>query len=206
MGADAAPFGVVVAPLLLVAGFVYLLCPLLPLERSWARLALFAAVWGTGLRYLGWRFFDTVLPATGSTAQLGWIYFCFAVELAAFGDALILYLGFLRTTDRRREADAHEERLRGAPAGSLPTVDVFIPTYSEPFDVLEKTIVGALSLDYPNFSVWVLDDGRRPWLKAFCEAKGVGYITRPDNAHAKAGNINHALKHTGADFVAIFDA
>ena len=71
---------------------------------------------------------------------------------------------------------------------------------------MEKTIAGALCLDYPDFSVWVLDDGRRPWLKKFCEAKGVGYLTRPDNSHAKAGNINHALTKTHADFVAIFDA
>ena len=73
-------------------------------------------------------------------------------------------------------------------------------------EVLEKTITGVLCLDYPNFKAWVLDDGRRPWVKAFCEAKGVGYLTRPDNAHAKAGNINHALTKTSADFVAIFDA
>src|SRR4029077_1783132 len=80
------------------------------------------------------------------------------------------------------------------------------PTYNEPLEVLEKTITGALCLDYPNFSVWVLDDGRRPWLKAFCEAKGIGYLTRPDNSHAKAGNINHALTKTNAEFVAVFDA
>src|SRR5262249_27081427 len=38
------------------------------------------------------------------------------------------------------------------------------------------------------------------------ESKGVGYLTRPDNAHAKAGNINHALTKTNAEFIAIFDA
>ena len=89
---------------------------------------------------------------------------------------------------------------------SLPSVDVYIATYDEQLEVLEKTIVGALCLDYPNFKVWVLDDGRRPWLKEFCEAKGVGYITRPDNAHAKAGNINHALTKTNAEYFALFDA
>lgn len=39
-----------------------------------------------------------------------------------------------------------------------------IATYNEPLSVVEKTIVGALALDYPNFRVWVLDDGRRSWL------------------------------------------
>jgi cellulose synthase (UDP-forming) len=51
-----------------------------------------------------------------------------------------------------------------------------------------------------------LDDGRRPWLKEFCESKGAGYLTRSDNAHAKAGNINHALTKTDAELVAVFDA
>jgi cellulose synthase (UDP-forming) len=34
----------------------------------------------------------------------------------------------------------------------------------------------------------------------------VGYITRPDNKSAKAGNVNHALTLTDGEFVVIFDA
>ncbi|HEX8811060.1 MAG TPA: glycosyltransferase family 2 protein, partial [Terracidiphilus sp.] len=34
---------------------------------------------------------------------------------------------------------------------------------------------------------------------------GVGYVTRTDNKHAKAGNINAALKKMDAPYVAIFD-
>ena len=66
-------------------------------------------------------------------------------------------------------------------------------------------------INYRNFRVWVCDDGKRQWLKEFCEQHGVHYLTRSDNAHAKAGNINAALKVFGAhdeppDFVAILDA
>ena len=143
---------------------------------------------------------------TGEWYEVGWVYFSFAVEVLALFDALVLYLAFLRTSDRRSEADCHEARLRTLPPEQLPSVDVYVPTYDEPMEVLEKTITGVLCLDYPNFKAWVLDDGRRPWVKAFCEFKGVGYLTRPDNAHAKAGNINHALTKTSADFIAIFDA
>ena len=107
--------------------------------------------------------------------------------------------GALRPTRTRRGCEALDKT-------ALPSVDVYIPTYDEPIEVLEKTIVGALCIDYPNFNIWVLDDGRRSWLKQLCEAKGVGYLTRSDNAHAKAGNINHALTKTDAEFVAIFDA
>jgi cellulose synthase (UDP-forming) len=196
----------VFAPLMLVVGSIYVLGPLLPMARSWARRLVFAMVWLVVGWYLHWRLFTTVLPADGPWYELGWIWFCFTVELLAIGDALILYIVFLRKSDRGPEADAHEVHLRSMRRESLPSVDVYIPTYDEQLEVLEKTIVGALCLDYPNFRVWVLDDGRRPWLKAFCEAKGVGYITRPDNAHAKAGNINHALAKTNAEYLALFDA
>ena len=43
------------------------------------------------------------------------------------------------------------------------TVDLFIPTYNEPFEVLEKTITGALCLDYPHARVWILDDDPGPY-------------------------------------------
>jgi len=203
---EALSFAELTAPFLLVLASVYLLAPLLPLERSWARITVFAVVWLVIARYLNWRIFETILPAEGEWYEVGWVWFCFAVELLALADAFILYVTFLRTTDRRLEADAHEARLRTMPADQLPSVDVYIPTYNESIEVLEKTITGALCLDYANFKLWVLDDGRRPWLKEFCEAKGVGYLTRSDNSHAKAGNINHALTKTDADFVAIFDA
>jgi len=204
--ADDLPLFQLLAPLIFTIGVIYLLGPTLPLGRPWARLGIFCAVWATIFRYLDWRLFTTVLPAQGEWHEIAWVWLCFAVEVLALADAFILYVAFLRTSDRRVEADRHEARLRTLPPNELPSVDIYIPTYNEPIEVLEKTVTGALSLDYPNSRVWVLDDGRRSWLKSFCEEKGVGYLTRPDNRHAKAGNINHALTKTDAEFVAVFDA
>ena len=194
------------APALFIVGVIYLLVPTLPIARGWVRYAIFAIVSVSVCRYLYWRLFITLLPAHGTWYEVGWLWLCFSVELLVFADQFILYILFLRTSDRRAEADRHEARLRALPSDQLPSVDIYIPTYNEPINVLETSIVGALCLDYPNAKVWVLDDGRRPWLKEFCEAKGVGYINRPNNDHAKAGNINHALTRTSADFVAVFDA
>jgi cellulose synthase (UDP-forming) len=206
MNADALPVFELLGPLIFVIGAIYVLSPMLPLSRPWARVSVFAVVWLVIARYLEWRLFTTVMPVTGQWYQVGWVWVCFIVEALALFDALILYLAFLRTSDRHAEADTHEARLRALPPEELTWVDVYIPTYDESLEVLEKTITGAISLDYPNFKVWLLDDGRRPWLKEFCNTKGVGYLTRGDNAHAKAGNINHALTKTNADFIAIFDA
>jgi cellulose synthase (UDP-forming) len=206
MPVDLMPFFYVMAPIIFVTGAILILGPMLPLNKSWARYCLFGAVWIVVLRYLHWRLFDTVLAADGVWYELSWIWFFFCVELFAMFDAFILYLSFLRTTDRHAEADTHEARLRAQPKGSFPSLDIFITTYNEPKAVLEKTIVGALSVEYPNARVWVIDDGRRKWTKDLCEELGAGYIARPDNLGAKAGNINHALEHTNADFFSVFDA
>ncbi|WP_374058209.1 hypothetical protein [Candidatus Pantoea persica] len=34
---------------------------------------------------------------------------------------------------------------------------------------------------------------------------GVGYITRDDNSHAKAGNLNHTMTITKGDLIYVFD-
>jgi cellulose synthase (UDP-forming) len=206
MNAEALPVFELLGPLIFVIGAIYVLSPMLPLSRPWARTLVFTTVWLVIARYLEWRLFETVMPVTGEWYQVGWVWTCFVIEVLALFDAFILYLAFLRTSDRHAEADSHETRLRALPPEDLPWVDVYIPTYDESLEVLEKTITGAISLDYPNFKVWLLDDGRRSWLREYCNTKGVGYLTRGDNAHAKAGNINHALTKTNADFVAIFDA
>ncbi len=85
------------------------------------------------------------------------------------------------------------------------TVDIFIPTYNEDLSVLRMTILGALNVRYPH-ETWILDDGRRPELQQLCTEMGVHYLTRPDNRHHKAGNVNAAIAQTNGEFIAIFDA
>ena len=132
----------------------------------------------------------------------------FCVELGAFADILLFLVAMSRHVDRSAEADHLERAFFSRPQPGWPRVDVFIPTYNEPLDVLARTIIGALALDYPRdkLTVYVLDDKRRDWLKDYCAQKGAIHVTRPDNAHAKAGNMNNGLKVASGAFVAIFDA
>jgi cellulose synthase (UDP-forming) len=87
-------------------------------------------------------------------------------------------------------------------------VDVMIMTYNEELSLLKKTIAGCLNLEYPGnrLNIYLCDDGRRDAAKSLCNEFGIHYITRDDNQHAKAGNINNALKQTAGEFILLLDA
>jgi len=88
-----------------------------------------------------------------------------------------------------------------------PHVDILIPTYNEPLALVRYTALAANNIDYPpeKLHVYILDDGTREEFKEFALEAGVGYITRVEHNHAKAGNINHALTKMRSPYVAIFD-
>ena len=88
-----------------------------------------------------------------------------------------------------------------------PSVDIFVPTYNEDMNVVKNTIYAALGIDWPKdkLKIWILDDGGRDEFRQFAQTVGVEYIARTSHEHAKAGNINNALKYAKGDFVSIFD-
>jgi len=149
-------------------------------------------------RYLYWRVTESI--AFESTLQIFLAGGLLAAEFYAFA---ILLLGYFQTVwplDRLPEKLPEDRSL-------WPTVDVYIPTYNEPLDVVKASIVAAADIDWPDekLNVYVLDDGRRDEFARFCAEVGVHHLTRADNKHAKAGNINAALPRTNGEFVVIFD-
>jgi len=150
-------------------------------------------------RYIWWRLTDTMQFASVFEACLG-----IGLIMAELYAWLVLVLGYIQTAwPLRRPPVAMPEDVV-----AWPTVDLFIPTYNEPLSVVETTVYGALSIDYPldKLQIYILDDGRREEFREFAEAAGVGYITREDNLHAKAGNLNHALTQTNGELLALFDS
>ena len=116
---------------------------------------------------------------------------------------LIMLLGYMQT------AWPLGRKPRPLPADETewPHVDLLIPTYNEPLSLVRYTALAALNIDYPpdKLHVYILDDGTRDDFSDFAEQAGVGYITRKEHGHAKAGNINHALTTMSSPYVAIFD-
>ena len=91
------------------------------------------------------------------------------------------------------------------PATPGRRVDVYVCTYDEPVEVVSATLAGCRALTYPH-ETYLLDDGRRPEMEELAHTAGAHYMTRPDNSHAKAGNINAALPRTEGELVLMLDA
>lgn len=88
-----------------------------------------------------------------------------------------------------------------------PTVDIMITTYTEDLNIIRPGVYASLGMDWPKekLNIYILDDGDRQTIKDFAEQVGVHYIARKTHEHAKAGNINHALKLTKGEYIAFFD-
>lgn len=149
-------------------------------------------------RYIWWRTTHTLDLETPIEKFLGLLLY--AAECYTW---LILLFGFVQTAWPlyRKPVPLPKE------TDLWPSVDIYIPTYNEPLSVVRPTVYAACGIDWPNekLKIYILDDGRREEFKLFAEQAGVEYIIRPDNFHAKAGNINHALKKTQGEYITIFD-
>lgn len=171
-------------------------------------------------RYLYWRVTSTLPPVSEPWNFVpGLLLF-----MAEVYSVSMLAINMVVVADPIRRK---KEELRGDPS-TWPTVDIFVPTYNEDLEILGVTLAAARNLDYPTdkLNVYMLDDGgtdfrcnhhkdpkvregakqRRAEFSAFCKELGVNYLTRQKNEHAKAGNMNEALKTTKGEIVVVFDA
>src|SRR5574340_106320 len=157
-------------------------------------------------RYVWYRLSETAKHVATNGSQMtavdaGAMLLLLAAEAYAFSVMLLGYFQSIRPLGRKPEPLPEDTSL-------WHTVDVMIPTYNEPLDVIRPTVLAAMRIDWPadRMRVYVLDDGRRAEVQEFAEECGAGYITRRNNQNAKAGNINNALHQTSGEFVAIFDS
>lgn len=149
-------------------------------------------------RYLWWRYTATL--NWSDPVSLVWGLLLLGAETYSW---TVLVLGYFQTLWPLNRLPAPMPK----DIASWPTIDVLIPTYNEHLSVVKPTLYSALGIDWPKekITIYVLDDGNRPEFAAFAREIGVEYIARPNHEHAKAGNINYALKQVKGELVAIFD-
>lgn len=190
------------APTVILFLIAWSVTQLSPRPRTWSRIVVVAILLSLLIRYISWRLFSTLNlsdPLTGSVSLL-----LLVMELVGILGSVIQLLLLLRIRDRRSQADQLQADVMSQ--RYVPTVDVFIPTYDEPDFILRRTIIGCQAMEYPYKTVYLLDDTRRPEIKALAAELGCEYVTRPDNRHAKAGNLNHAIAKTSGELIVSFDA
>jgi cellulose synthase (UDP-forming) len=150
-------------------------------------LALVALIWGVG--YLAWR-----VGWSGEGASPVVFAMLLATEVyGLYALAILAWFSWSRPPAQRPAATAGRK------------VDVYVCTYDEPAEVVMATLAGCRALTYPH-TTYLLDDGRRREMKEIAALAGAEYLTRPDNAHAKAGNLNAALPRTDGELVFVLDA
>lgn len=196
---------------------VYILCYIHPGRGVYRIFLLFLAAFLL-LRYFFWRTFFTLsfIDPFSFIASL-------ALYLAEVYAMIIFFLGIFVSLHpiKRKPVPLPQEAIKH------PTVDILIPTYNEPADLLAQTLACAVNIDYPKdrFKVYLLDDGgtdarcehanpeiakvarqRRQELSQLAANFGAYYIARKKNDHAKAGNVNYALNHIHGELILILDA
>jgi cellulose synthase (UDP-forming) len=183
-------------------------------------------------RYYLWRLTDTLalegIPRFNAEGRLQWALaevpdtlISVALLLAEGYAFFVLMGGYFQTAVHRERSpvpiDIHDP--------ALPTVDILVPCYTEGTEILRRTLIGALQIQYPNKKIFLLDDSRveeedhpghpeeaerhralRREREQLCRELGVTRICRDLHPHAKAGNLNYALRRTQGELVAFFDA
>jgi cellulose synthase (UDP-forming) len=192
-------------PTLSVLAFCFLL-RFIP-ATNWTRLIVKGIFIALTLRYLVWRTIATFnfesLPSTIFSLLL------YAIEVIGIFVMLLVAVQSVWSMQHRRsqQADHYEQQVRSG--AYLPSVDVFVPSYNEPEFIVRRTVMGCQAMDYPNKTVYLLDDTRRPQMRELAAKLGCGYIALREgevNKHAKAGNLNRALPQTHGELVTIMDA
>lgn len=167
------------------------------------------------LRYMIWRTNNTLLFTN--------VYDLIGMSLLFFAEVYALVIHLLGMFVNIWPV-VHKIMPLPEDTAAFPSVDIFIPTYTEPEEIVKITAIAATQIDYPKekMNIYILDDGstiaRRnnpetaepAWeryysLKRLAEKLCVNYLTREKNNHAKAGNINAAIGHSKSDLILVLD-
>jgi cellulose synthase/poly-beta-1,6-N-acetylglucosamine synthase-like glycosyltransferase len=177
--------------------------------RAGPRPQLYLFVIGSWILALIWfhlRLTVLLALADGPVSYGALLFFIIFVELAWLNGLYNIGIIVFRYIYRWRTRS-----LTAPPVGELPPVALLYTTCN---DFIEASAASCLIQDYPEFTLYLLDDSTDPEYRArvdhFAEGAGgrVQVVRRPDRRGFKAGNINHALASAtaGEPIFALVDA
>lgn len=189
-------------PLIIGISIVQITMILSPNQQKWSRIIIVFTSLFFMIRYFWWRSTST-LNLSDSVNSIFSISL-FLIEIAFIFSPFWQTILTLNIKSRKPQADRMEEAVKQGIY--QPTVDILIPSYNEPLEVVKRTIVGCQAMVYNHKKIYLLDDGDRQEIKELCAELDCNYITRENRLHAKAGNLNHALNQTKGELIVVFDA
>jgi cellulose synthase (UDP-forming) len=189
-------------PTAILGVIVCLVMKISPQPDLWSRIIVVSVLLAVTIRYFLWRSLSTLNLADPLNGLLSLTILLMEVVMI-FSNSLQIYHS-LKIQKRHDQAD--QMSVAVIQDKYKPSVDILIPTYNEPVPILRRTIIGCQALDYPDKTIYLLDDTRRPEMRQLAKELGCEYITRPDNRYAKAGNLNHAIGQTHGELIVVFDA
>ncbi len=187
-------------------------------EHGFLRIVYLGVIGFLSIRYISWRTVDTLSwgsPMDFIPMMLLYLAEFYAVVLGLLGMFVCIEPISRPTVPMNTDPE------------KLPTVNIFITTYNEPYEMIEVTLQAAKQVRYPegHISIYLLDDGgtqdkldskdpeiaitariRSMSMRKLCQRMKVGYLSRENNDDHKAGNINAALARTNGELVVILDA
>lgn len=167
--------------------------------QDWGAKAWFLVNMFFSVVYLLWRIFFTIPFGYGPISIFAGVALLL-IEILGMVEAFVHYINMY---------NLKMYELPEVPEALFPDVDIFVSTYSESTELLEKTLLGCKRMEYPDKSkvhIYLCDDGHRGEMKALAAMLGVHYLDRDSHEGAKAGNLNHALGCTHSPYVVTFDA
>lgn len=167
--------------------------------KNYKRKILFIITAIFTIIYITWRIFFTI------PLEYGVVAFIFGILLIVSEG-----IGVLEAFSHYRDLSKKKiPKLPEIPKEDYPEVDIFIATHNEPENIIYRTVNGCLNMEYPNkekIHIHICDDGNREEIRNLAKRLDVNCVQLVDNKHAKAGNINNAMKKTKAPLIVTFDA
>ena len=169
-----------------------------PLNNRY-KIIIYFTILAINLAYIIYRIFAT-LPLTLRPIDIFFAVIVLAIEIVESLEFLVYFINNLVYKKK-------SPKIPKVNPDKLKDVDIFIATINEDDRLLSKTLKACKNLEYPKkIHVYLCDDGERDHLRKLAAKYGATYLGRKSHYSAKAGNYNHALKHSDSPYVAFFDA
>ena len=125
------------------------------------------------------------------------LHFLFLIGMLIYVTTQVFFVWYIYLHARKPE-------IPGKDSGRAYSVDVYLPTYNEPVELIESTLRAVVHIRYPH-TTYVIDDGCNDQVKRISRVHGATYIRRSNTQDNKAGNINNALKQSSGEIIVVFD-